>query len=111
MADTGKLQVTVLDAGGTAIKEKIDVMMRHQSLSETRKATISGAQKTITGLPNTLPAIYLVEVDPPSYLPVQQFISLKPSGVTEMTVVCPIDPKKIKGIDFPKFKGLPPDGQ
>jgi len=113
MADTGKLQVTVLDAGGIPIKEKIDVMMRHQILSETKKATVNGAQKTIiAGLNNTtLPSIYLVEVDPPSYLPVQQFISLKQSGVTEMTVICPIDPKKIKSIDFPKFKQLSGDGQ
>src|SRR5580765_8878405 len=107
MADTGKLQITVLDAGGETIKEKIDVMMRHQVLSLTLKATISVAQKTIGGLNNTtLPSLYIVEVDPPSYLPVQQFISLKQSGTTEMTVVCPIDPKKIKSINFPKFKQL-----
>jgi len=112
MADTGKLQITVLDAGGEPIKEKIDVMMRHQVLSLTLKATISVAQKTIGGLNNTtLPSLYIVEVDPPSYLPVQQFISLKQSGTTEMTVVCPIDPKKIKSINFPKFKHLSDDGQ
>jgi len=112
MADTGKLRVTVLDAGGSPIKEKTDVMLRHQVLSLTMKAPISGAQNTIGGLNNTtLPSLYLVEVDPPSYLPVQQFVSLKQSGVTEMTAVCPIDPKKIKSIEFPKFKQLSDDGQ
>ena len=112
MADTGKLRVTVLDAGGSPIKEKTDVMLRHQVLSLTMKAPISGAQNTIGGLNNTtLPSLYLVEVDPPSYLPVQQFVSLKQSGVTEMTAVCPIDPKKIKSIEFPKFKQLSDGGQ
>jgi hypothetical protein len=108
MADSGKLQLEVVDAGGLPIKEKIDVVMRHQILSDIKKATINGAQKAIiTGLNNTPPAVYRVEVDPPSYFPVEQFVSLKPSGTTELTMVCPIDPKKIKRIDFPKFDALP----
>jgi hypothetical protein len=112
MADNGKLQVEVLDASGAPIKEKVDVVMRHQVLSEVKKASVNGAQKTlITGLSTALPALYLVEIDPPSYLAVQQFVNLKLSGTTELTAVCPIDPKKIKRIDFPKLKDLSGDAQ
>lgn len=112
MASSGKLQVEVLDATGKPIKEKIDVTLRHQVLSRTKKATVNGATKTvITGLDNAPPAIYRVEIDPPSYLPVGQFVNLKPSGTTELSVMCPIDPGKIKKIEFPKFDGLPDDAQ
>lgn len=112
MADNGKLQIDVLDAAGKPIKEKIDVMLRHQTLGQVKKATINGAQKTvITGLSSSLPSGYRVEIDPPSYLPVEAFINIKMSGVTPMTVTCPIDPGKIKKIDFPKFNGLSTDAQ
>jgi hypothetical protein len=112
MADNGKLQVEVLDASGAPIKEKVDVILRHQVLNQVTKATVNGAQKTvIAGLSLQLPALYLVEIDPPSYLPVQQFVSLKMSGTTELTAVCPINPSKIKSIDFPKLKDLSGDAR
>lgn len=113
MANNGKLQLEVVDASDKPIKEKIDVVMRHQIRSITQKATINGAaaKPVIGGLDNDPPAVYRIEVDPPSYLPVEQFINLKPSGTTELKVTCPIDPGKIKGIEFPKFNKIPDDAQ
>jgi hypothetical protein len=50
--------------------------------------------------------LYRVEIDPPAYLPVSQFVSLKAGGNTDLTVAFPIDPKKVVSTNFPAYKEL-----
>lgn len=107
MADNGKLQLKALNAHGDFLGEKIDVVMRHLVLSETKKASVTVTKPiVITGLKSIPQGSYRIEIDPPSYLAVSQFVNIKSSGVTELEVVFAIDPKKVKSVVFPKFGAL-----
>jgi hypothetical protein len=48
-----------------------------------------------------------VEVDPPAYLPVSQFVNLNASGVTDLRLTFPVDTHKIERVEFPSFQNLP----
>ena len=108
MATEVKLRLEVLDVYGKPIPEKIDVMLRHQVLSEVVKASVNGANKIeITGLRGAPQGRYRIEFDPPSYQFVSQFLNMKASGVTSLSITFPIDPAKVKKVNFPTFSKLP----
>lgn len=112
MAENGKLQLELIDVHGKFLNERVDVTLRHQVLSDTKKASTSAAQKfTITNLHAAPQGLYRVEIDPPSYLPVSQFVNIKASGTTDLQVVFPVDPKKIKRVDFVKYADLSADAR
>lgn len=107
MADNGKLQLKALNAHGDFLGEKIDVVMRHLVLSETKKVSVTVTKPiVITNLKSIPQGSYRIEIDPPSYLAASQFVNIKSSGVTELEVVFAIDPKKVKSVVFPKFAVL-----
>lgn len=112
MAENGKLQLELVDVYGDFIGEKVDVLLRNQVLSGTKKASASAAKKFIvSGLSGFPHGNYRVEIDPPSYLSVSQFVNVKSSGATDLKVVFPVDPKKVKGIDCTKFDQLGEDAR
>lgn len=112
MAENGKLQLELVDVYGDFIGEKVDVLLRNQILSGTKKASASATKKFIISGLNGFPhGNYRIEIDPPSYLSVSQFVNVKASGVTDLKVVFPVDPKKVKGIDCTKFNKLSDDAQ
>ncbi|MEJ7711278.1 MAG: hypothetical protein WKF84_15790 [Pyrinomonadaceae bacterium] len=112
MAENGKLELELVDVNGKFLGEKVDVTLRHQTLSDSKKASSNASQKfTITNLHSAPQGLYRMEIDPPSFLPVNQFINIKPSGATNLRVVFPIDPKKVKSVDFAKYKNLSADAQ
>jgi len=108
MAAEVKLRLEVFDVYGKPIPERVDVMLRHQVLSERLKASANGAHKIeILGLRGAPQGLYRIEVDPPSYQFVSQFINMKASGVTPLSITLPIDPGKVKNVNFPAFAKLP----
>jgi hypothetical protein len=110
MANEVKLRLEVLDVYGKPIPEKVDIVLRHQVLSEVVKASANAANKIdILGLRGAPQGLYRIEVDPPSYQAVSQFVNLKASGITPLTLTFPIDPSKIKKVNFPAFAKLPTD--
>lgn len=112
MADDGKLQLRLLNAQGEFLGEKVDIMLRHQTLSETKKASVTASKTVVvSGLTTAPHGLYRMEIDPPSYLSVNRFANVKPGGVTELEVVFPIDPRKVKSVVFPKFKTLTDESQ
>lgn len=112
MAENGKLQLELVDVYGDFIGEKIDVLLRNQVLSGTKKASARATKKVIISGLNGFPqGNYRIEIDPPSYLSVSQFVNVKASGVTDLKVVFPVDPKKVKGINPTKFNKLSDDAQ
>lgn len=107
MAENGKLELELLDVYGQFLGEKVDVLLRHQHLSHRLKASHKASGKFIVPKLHGDPqGLYRVDIDPPSYLPVRQFINIKASGATPMSALFPIDPNKVKDVVFPKFDKL-----
>jgi len=107
MANEIKLRLEVFDVYGKPIPEKIDIILRHQVLSEVVKANANAANGIeITGLRGAPQGLYRIEVDPPSYQYLSQFISMKASGTTKLSITFPIDPSKVKKVNFPGYSKL-----
>jgi hypothetical protein len=87
--------------------EQVDILLRHQTLSDVRRVTVMAAQtvriRELFGPPQGL---YRFFVDPPSYLAVAQFVNLA-SETTRLRVVFPVDPRKVQSVDFPTYTKLP----
>ena len=107
-ADDPKLRLSLLDVNGKALGEVVDIDLRHQVLSERVMARGLDASKriVINGLRGNPQGLYRLEIDPPAYLPVSQFVNVEASGFTDRTVIFPIDPKKVVGVKFPNHKDL-----
>ena len=104
MAAEVRLQLELLDVYGKFLGEKVDVILRHQVLSEIKKASVTVTGKVdITGLRGTPQGLYKIDIDPPSYQYVSQFINMKASGITSLSHTFPIDPGKVKKVNFPAF--------
>lgn len=101
------LRLEVLDVYGKPIAEKIDIMLRHRVLSDFKRVSGNGAKKIdIPGLFGDPQGLYQLDVDPPSYQSVSHFVNMKSSGITTMTLSLPIDPAKVKNVNFPAFSAL-----
>lgn len=95
--ETGVLKLKLLNVYGEFISEKVDITLRHQTLSHVilAKEVKTGSTISIKDLHRTPQGLYRIEIDPPSYLPVSQFVTIKPSGPTPLTITFPVDPKKV----------------
>jgi hypothetical protein len=54
---------------------------------------------------------YRIEVDPPSYLAVSRFVVIKSEGTTSIDIPFPVDPSKVKRVEFPTHDGLADDAR
>lgn len=108
MDRTGKLRMDLVDVYGDRLKQRVDIRLRHQILSDRRVVSGASASKRIQiiDLHGSPQGLYRVEVDPPAYLPVSQFVNLKASGITDRAICFPIDPAKVKEVRFPGFDEL-----
>ena len=110
MAAEVRLQLELLNVYGKFLGEKVDVILRHQVLSEVKKASLNATSKVeITGLHGAPQGLYRIEVDPPSYQYVSQFINMKASGITPLSLTFPIDPGKVTKVNFPAYPKLADD--
>ncbi len=106
------LQLALNDVYGAPLAEKVDIVLRHQVLNEVVKVSPNAAnQINIKGLRGAPQGLYRIELDPPSYQLVSQFVNLKASGITPLSITFPIDPKKVKKVNFPTFAKLAADLQ
>lgn len=107
MANMVTLRLEVLDVYGKPISEKIDIMLRHRVLSQFKRKSANAAKKIdIPGLFGDPQGAYQLDVDSLSYQFVSQFINMKSSGITALKTVLPIDPEKVKVVNFPSFASL-----
>ncbi len=108
MAQNGKLKLNLVDVFGKRLQEKVDVSLRNLQLSHAPVIRGLDASKIIS-IPNLhtgSQGVYQLSIDPPSYHPVGQFITIKTSGDTELTIPFPIDINKIVSVTFPTFPNL-----
>jgi hypothetical protein len=105
-----KLRLALLNVYGKFLGEKADVILRHQVLSEIVKASLNAVGPVdITGLRGTPQGLYRIDIDPPSYQYVSQFINMKASGITQLSLTFPIDPGKVTKVNFPTYPKLADD--
>jgi hypothetical protein len=110
MADPVKLRLNLVDVHNDNIKQKVDIVLHHQVLNETIKVSASaGSGIDIEGLRGFPQGQYRLEIDPPAYRPINQFVNLKASGTTTARYQCPIDPAKVAKVDFPVYGDLSAD--
>lgn len=105
-----KLQLELRNTSKKYLGEKVDIILRHQMLSEVKRAsaTITG-KVDISGLRGFPQGLYRIEIDPPSYQYISQFVNLKASGTTSASFVFPIDPGKVKSVTFQAYTKLVDD--
>lgn len=112
MAENARLQLDLRDVYGKFLGEKVDIILRHQVLSEVKKASPNVTAKVeITGLHGAPQGLYRIEIDPPSYQYVSQFINMKASGITSRSITFPIDPGKVIKVNFQAYAKLTEDLQ
>jgi hypothetical protein len=101
----GQLRLDIVDVYGKRISGRADVRLRHQVLSHSPVFNGLDASKKILikELFSAPQGLYMVELDPSAYLPVSQFITVKASGITDLQVTVPIDPRKVKSVEFPEY--------
>ena len=64
-------------------------------------------QTAIAGLRGfSLKGLYKIDIDPPSYQYVAQFVNIRSSGTTSLTFQFPIDPGKVKKVNFQAYANL-----
>jgi len=104
MANPVILSLELLDVYGDLLKEKVDIMLRHQVLSQVVKVSNNASTKIqIKGLSGAPQGRYRIDIDPPSYQYVSQFLNMQASGTTGLSLAFPIDPSKVKKVKFPAF--------
>jgi hypothetical protein len=108
MSRQGQLRLTLLDVYGNQLNERVDIYLRHQTLSEVRAFRQVDASRPLLlqGLHGAPQGLHRLEIDPPSYLPVSWFVDLSSTRVTERTIVFPVDPGKIIRVEFPEYDEL-----
>jgi len=110
MARDGQLRLTLLNVYGELLGKNVDINLRNQNLTDNRVASANASKRiVIKDLYGTPQGLYRLEIDPPSYLPVSQFVNLKASGITDLKVTFPVDPHKVKSVTFPGYQDLPDD--
>ena len=112
MAENARLQLELRDVYGKFLGEKVDIILRHQVLSEVKKASPTVTAKVeITGLRGAPQGLYRMEIDPPSYQYISQFVNMKASGITSRSITFPIDPGKVIKVNFQAYTKLSEDLQ
>jgi len=107
MANEVKLGLELRDVYGELLREKVDIFLRHQVLSEIVKVNNNASTKIeIRGLRGAPQGLYRIDIDPPSYQYTSQFVNLKASGTTNLELTFPIDPAKVKKVKFPAFTNV-----
>jgi len=105
MADNAKLKLTLRNAEGDFLKEKVDILLRNLTFGGLKKATATVTKTvTVSGLSGPPHALYRMEIDPPSYLALSRFVNL--AAEDELTIIFPVEPKKVRQVIFPKFNDL-----
>jgi hypothetical protein len=112
MDKDGKLKLSLVDVYGNPLGEKVDVTLRNQTLTDNKTFSVKAAKKIlIQDLYGAPQGLYRIEIDPSAYLPVSQFVSLKASGITDLSITFPVDSNKVRKVNFPSFGDLPSDLQ
>ncbi|MEW6735951.1 MAG: hypothetical protein AB1489_31950 [Acidobacteriota bacterium] len=103
----GTLLLRLMDVYQQPLKEQVDISLKHQVLSHNKLIRVkAGKEIKISDLHGSPQGLYEIFIDPPSYLPVGQFIQIKASGLTPVNITFPVDPNKIVKVNFQPYLNL-----
>lgn len=107
MAETGRLELDILDVYGMRLSEPVTVSLRHRTLQEGRRADRVDASHpfAIGELRREPQGLYILEINAPSYQPVRRFVTIPASGVRREQVILPIRADRARPL-FPPYEQL-----
>jgi len=107
MAETGRVELDIVDVSGIRLTEPVTISLRHRTFQEHRRADKVDARHTIAigELRREPQGFYILEVSAPSYRPVQRFVTVPASGTARETVVLPIRADRARAV-FPTYDAL-----
>jgi hypothetical protein len=109
MSKSGQLRLELVDVHGERLSEKVDVFLRHRTLTEIRAARRVDASKRflIKNLRAAPQGLHQLQIDAPSYRPVNWLVDIASSGVTARRIVLPVNPAKVIRLQCPDYEDLP----
>jgi hypothetical protein len=109
MSKSGQLRLELVDVHGERLGEKVDVFLRHRTLTEIRAARRVDASKRflIRNLRAAPQGLHQLQIDAPSYRPVNWLVDIASSGVTTRRIVLPVNPAKVIRLQCPDYQDLP----
>jgi hypothetical protein len=109
MSQDGRLRVTLVDAYGHAIQEPTDIFLSNRMLTHNIALRAQNVMSPllITGLVAAPTGLYRIEISAPSYYAVAQFVNIPASAPGELTIMLPINPRRVTGLHAPEFEQLP----
>jgi len=111
MANPGRLKLNLFNVDGRPLREDVDVELRHLSRGTDLRVRLKAGKATISDLLAQPDGVYRILIDPPSYLPVGQFVSIRSSGITPLDLTFPVDPRKVKQLKCPDYPALSDDAR
>src|ERR1041384_3706543 len=111
MDGTGNLILDFLDVYGDRPDDRVDVLLKHQVLSQSVHVTDQATTKRlrITDLDSTQGGIFNLQVFPMRRRPVSRFVRVPEDKTTQQSIVLPVDASRVTGIDAPPFDSLGDD--
>jgi hypothetical protein len=114
MDGQGSLKLTFVDTHGNPLNDTVNVTLQHtQLMSAGAQESNFNATKPlqINGLDSTQGGVYRMLVEPSKYQVISQFERINDGQTTEETLIFPVDPGKVRQVDFPVYGALPEDLQ
>ena len=107
------LRITLLDVEGNALDDHVDIVLKHTRLADTRVIKNQSGKRRVL-IPNLNPdegGNYQVQVFPMRHHAVGQIVKLIGDKPVDATFVCPVDGRRVVGIDAPGYADLGADLQ
>ncbi len=98
-----------VDVYDSLLGEKVDVRLRHQGTGAVKVVQVPMSKAA--NISKLSPGVYQVQADPASYFATGCFVSVSSDGKTPLTMAFPVDPMKVKDVDFPTFSSLAADAK
>ncbi len=100
--------LTITGVLGDPVTEPIDVFLKNQTLSDSPALPQFDLSKPtfLSGLNVSPNGTYSIEIDALSYHTVSRFITIPPNGNGNLSLLLPVNPKKVLRVDFPAYNNV-----
>ncbi|HVF89087.1 MAG TPA: hypothetical protein VNH22_03405 [Blastocatellia bacterium] len=111
MSGKGNLVFDFFNVNDERLDDRVDVLLKHQELSDTRQARNHPAAKSLRfeNLDSTHGGTYQLQIFPARYRPVGRFVRVLEGKTARHAFQLPVDPDRVIRADFPPFDSLGDD--
>jgi len=111
MDGNGNVILDFLDVYGDRPDDRVDVMLKHQVLSQSVHVPDQPTTKRlrVTELDSTQGGIFNLQVFPLRRRPVGRFIRILEDKTVQQSIVLPVDASRVRGIEPPGYESLGAD--